>query len=178
MTAVQTARRPAGKAGLRDNTHNKSSQNSTTSIDPLHRLLPRLEGVIKTGGGYRARCPAHDGKSASLSIAQGDTGTLLVHCFTGCAVHDVLAAVGLWVGDLFPTRDLRMMTPAERSQIRQAALVPRWRAALEVLSHEATVLLIAANKLGDGDTLTDDELTRMRVAALKVFDAGEVLNAR
>ncbi|MEP6898696.1 MAG: hypothetical protein ABI870_09210 [Rhodanobacter sp.] len=134
--------------------------------------------MITTGKGWRARCPAHGGKSASLAIAQGDNGTLLLHCFAGCQAHEVLAAVGLQVGDLFVRKDLRSMSPAERSQLRQAALLPRWRAALEVLTHEAHVLLIAANKIGDGFELDDDELTRIRVSALKVFDAQEVLHAR
>jgi len=137
-----------------------------------------LEGVITTGKGWRARCPAHGGKSASLAITEGDNGTLLVHCFAGCQVHDVLAAVGLQVGDLFVRRDLRSMTPSERSQLRQAALLPRWKAALEVLVTEATIVLIGACQLADGAPLDDTDMTRLRVASLRIFDAQEVLNAR
>lgn len=145
------------------------------SASPAALLLPRLERVITTGKGWRARCPAHGGKSASLSIAEGDNNALLLHCFAGCSVHDVLAAVGLEVGDLFARRDLKSMTPTERSQLRQAALLPKWRAALEVLNTETTVLLLAANQLGDGIPLSDDDLARVRVAAFRVFDAKEVL---
>lgn len=105
-------------------------------------------------------------------------GSLGVHAFCGHPTHEVLGAMGLQMADLFQRRDLRAMTPAERSQLRQAALLPRWRAAVEALQHEATILLIAANKLSDGLPLDDEELTRMRVAAMKVFDAGEVLHAR
>lgn len=173
MIRPQTRQSPA-PAGLRDRTHNTSSHPQFTA-SPSALLLSRLEGIIKTGRGWRARCPAHGGKSASLAITEGDNGTLLLHCFAGCQVHDILAAVGLQVGDLFVRKDLRSMTPAERSQLRQAALLPRWRAALDVLATEASVLLIAACQLGDGDLLDDVELTRMRVAALKVFDAQAVL---
>lgn len=141
-------------------------------------LIGRLEGVIKTGKGWRARCPAHSGKSASLAIAEADNGALLVHCFAGCQVHDVLGAVGLQVGDLFARKDLRSMTPAERSQLRQAAMLPRWRAALGVLATEASVVLIGACQLGEGQPLDDTDLTRLRVAALRIFDAQEVLHAR
>lgn len=148
------------------------------SASPSALLLPRLEGVITTGKGWRARCPAHGGKSASLSIAEGDNGTLLLHCFAGCSVHDVLAAVGLEVGDMFVRKDLRSMTPAERSQLRQAALLPKWRAALESLVTEANVVLLGAVQLGEGVELDDTDLTRLRVAALRIFDAQEVLNAR
>lgn len=144
-------------------------------VDPAQRLMGCLEGVIRTGGGWRARCPAHGGKSASLSLAQGDNGTLLIHCFAGCTAHNVLAAVGLTVGDLFVRRDLRTMTPAERSQLRQAASLPRWRAALEVLSLETTVLLIAANKLAEGFALNEEDLARLRMTARRVLECSEVL---
>jgi len=142
---------------------------------PSALLLPRIEGIITTGRGWRARCPAHGGRSASLAITEGDNGTLLLHCFAGCQVHDILAAVGLQMGDLFVRKDLRSMTPAERSQLRQAALLPRWRAALDVLATEASVLLIAACQLCDGEPLDEADLIRLRVAALKVFDVVEVL---
>lgn len=173
-----TNAKPHGGSRGADRIHNVSRSHSSPAVDPAQQLLGRLEGVIKTGKGWRARCPAHGGKSASLSIAEGDNGTLLLHCFAGCAVHDVLAAVGLEVGDLFQRRDFKTMTPIERSQFRQAALFPKWRAAVDVLAHEATVLQIAASRMGDGLALDDDELTRMRISALKIFDAQEVLNAR
>lgn len=156
-------------------TRTAASKSSGIPVDPAQRLMGCLEGVIKTGGGWRARCPAHGGKSASLSIAQGDNGTLLVHCFAGCPTHEVLSAVGLTVSDLFVRRDLRTMTPAERSQLRQAALLPRWRAALEALSLETTVLLIAANKLAEGFALNEEDLARLRVSALRVLECSEVL---
>ena len=175
MIRPQTQRRPAGKAGLRDRTHNTSNRPQLTA-SPAALLLPRLEGVIKTGRGWRARCPAHGGKSASLSIAEGENQTLLLHCFAGCSAHDILAAVGLQVGDLFVRKDLRSMTPAERSLLRQAALLPRWRAAIDALAHEASVVLIAACHLGDGEPLDDADLTRVRVACLRIFDAKEVLH--
>jgi hypothetical protein len=130
----------------------------------------------KAGSGWIANCPAHEDRLPSLSITEGDDGRLLLHCFAGCQVHDILAAVGLQVGDLFVRKDLRSMTPMERSQLRQAALLPRWRAALAVLVTEAHILMQAANKLGDGNALTEDEHTRLRVGTLRIFDAAEVLH--
>lgn len=177
MTGAHTRRSPAA-TGLRDRTHNTSATNPITTASPAQQLIGRLEGIITTGKGWRARCPAHGGKSASLAITESDSGTLLLHCFAGCQIHDVLAAVGLQVGDLFVRKDLRSMTPAERSQLRQAALLPRWKAALEVLVTEASVVLIGASHLGDGEPLTDTDLTRLRVASLRIFDAQGVLNER
>ena len=64
-----------------------------TKIDSL---LTRLNGAKKTGDGrYIARCPAHNDKSPSLAITQVDE-KILLHCFAGCAVSDVLAAPWGW----------------------------------------------------------------------------------
>jgi hypothetical protein len=69
----------------------------------MNKLLDRLEGVRRTGEGrYIARCPSHLDKSPSLSIRETDDGKTLAHCFGGCSVHDVLAAVGLELRDLMP----------------------------------------------------------------------------
>ena len=53
--------------------------------------------IIAAGGqSARGKCPAHDGKTdKSLSITKGANGTALVHCFGGCTVEAVLAAVGV-----------------------------------------------------------------------------------
>jgi hypothetical protein len=46
-----------------------------------------------------ARCPAHDDRDPSLSVALKG-GRVLVHCFAGCAPEAVLEAVGLTWRDL------------------------------------------------------------------------------
>jgi len=72
-------------------------------MTPAQKLLNRLEKVRRTGEGrYVACCPAHDDRTPSLSIKECDDGRLLVHCFAGCPTGDVLTAVGLSLGDLFP----------------------------------------------------------------------------
>lgn len=56
-------------------------------------------GGRKAGGGWIARCPAHDDREPSLSICDADDGGILVHCFAGCvqsAVIEALQAKGLW----------------------------------------------------------------------------------
>ena len=78
MNAPQKRRTQPGKGWVRDCTHNTSASNPITTATPAQQLLPRLEGVITTGKGWRARCPAHGGKSASLAITEGDNGTLLL----------------------------------------------------------------------------------------------------
>jgi len=178
MNHPQIRLRP-GATGRGDSTNNVSNS-SNFSTDPFELVLSKLEGVQRHGNdNARAKSPLSDGKhSRSLSISRGANGTVLLNDFAGHPVHEVLAAIGLTVGDLFVRRDLRNLSPSERSQMRQDALIPRWRAALEVLSREATVLQIAAGKMGNGDLLDAGELTRMQASALRIHDIMAVLNAR
>ncbi|TWT40489.1 hypothetical protein RAS1_42000 [Phycisphaerae bacterium RAS1] len=70
--------------------------------DPLQNVLSRLTGVRRCGDSHEARCPAHDDQHASLSVALGDDGRVLLHCHAGCAPVAVCKAMGLRLGDLFP----------------------------------------------------------------------------
>lgn len=71
--------------------------------DPIQSVLDRLAGVRPSNGGYEARCPAHDDQHASLSVNRGEDGRVLLHCHAGCALVAVCKAMGLRLGDLFPS---------------------------------------------------------------------------
>jgi hypothetical protein len=70
-------------------------------VTPLETLLAKLPGAKRAGSGWSARCPAHEDRRASLSIALGDDGTVLLKCHAGCDTAAVLEAVGLKLADLF-----------------------------------------------------------------------------
>jgi putative DNA primase/helicase len=56
-------------------------------------------GGRKAGGGWTARCPAHDDRTPSLSIREADANKVLVRCHAGCDQERVIAALrgrGLW----------------------------------------------------------------------------------
>src|SRR5580765_7418958 len=75
----------------------------TAVADPLQRVLDRLQGVRPSSNGqYMACCPAHDDGVPSLSVGTGDDGQVLLHCFAGCPVERIVAAIGLEMRDLFP----------------------------------------------------------------------------
>jgi hypothetical protein len=69
--------------------------------DPVAALAEQLSRVRWVGGGFTARCPAHEDRSPSLSVSRGRDERMLVYCFAGCATADVLAAVGWKLADLF-----------------------------------------------------------------------------
>ena len=67
----------------------------------LGALLAQLQGVRPRGiGRWSARCPAHEDRSPSLSVAEGDRGILL-RCFAGCTVRKICESLGLQQKDLF-----------------------------------------------------------------------------
>ena len=137
-------------------------------------LISRLDGVIKSGDGWRARCPAHYGKSASLAIGIGDKGSVLVHCFAGCAVHDVLAAMGMKLADLFPER-IKDASPEARRASREAFKRSGWAAALGVLARESTVVEVATRDLAAGKALSCADHERLLVACDRIHGAREML---
>ncbi|MCK5507653.1 MAG: AAA family ATPase [Desulfobacterales bacterium] len=68
----------------------------------IQEVLNNFDGVIQAGSGYNVICPAHEDKSPSLSISQGEKGIIL-HCHAGCKTEDILRQVGLGMKDLFDT---------------------------------------------------------------------------
>lgn len=63
-------------------------------------LLPRLEAVRRSSRGYQARCPAHDDRTPSLSVRDGERG-ILVKCWAGCELTAITGKLGIEVKDLF-----------------------------------------------------------------------------
>ena len=69
-------------------------------------IVDRLDFCRQSGSGeWLARCPAHQDRSPSLSIKQLDDGRVLIHCHAGCGALDIITAVGLEWGALFPEGD-------------------------------------------------------------------------
>jgi hypothetical protein len=80
----------------------------------IENVLDKLDNVRPSGKGYSARCPAHNDKSPSLYVSQGED-RVLIHCFAGCEVVDICHAIGLKVSDLF--MDKKKMPPAKRREV-------------------------------------------------------------
>jgi len=70
----------------------------------IEQVTHRLQGVQGGGGQYKARCPAHDDKNASLSVSEGDKGGIVLHCHAGCPTERVVEALGLTIQDVMPEK--------------------------------------------------------------------------
>ncbi len=69
------------------------------------QFAERLHGKRSGRGKWQAKCPAHDDRVASLSIAEGEEGRVLLKCHAGCTVQEILERAGLTMADLFPPKD-------------------------------------------------------------------------
>lgn len=174
--AMPAATRHGAKSNfLRQDRISQPSAHQCSS--PIDLLLARLDAVRKSGRGWTARCPAHEDRTASLSIAEGDDGRVLIHDFAGCAIADVLGAVGLSLVDLFPQHERRDLSPMERRQRREYAQAAQVRAVLNVLGLESKIVSIAAHDLAAGGVLDVDDCKRLALAVSRIEDARKALAA-
>src|SRR5262245_60220446 len=111
------------------------------------RVLQCLDGVRQTGPDtWVARCPAHHDTSPSLSLRETDD-RLLLHCFAGCYVSEIVGAIGLELDSLFPERARHSGMP-ERRRFPAADV-------LRAIVRELLIVVVAAITLANGRPLTD-----------------------
>ena len=71
----------------------------------------------RTGAGrWKARCPAHNDRSPSLSIREGEDGHVTLYCRAGCSLDAIVAALHLVTDDLSGPQP----SPAQQAAIRAA----------------------------------------------------------
>ena len=77
----------------------------------LPEVLTHFDAVKqRPNGGAQCRCPAHDDRSASLSIDPGKNGGIVVRCFAGCDTAAIVAAAGLTMADLMPPKEAKTIS--------------------------------------------------------------------
>ena len=81
--------------------------------------IAKALGGRKAGGGWTARCPAHDHRTPSLSIGDAEENKVLFRCHAGCDQGRIIAALrgcGLWAenGPRCLSHLPRCCTPVER----------------------------------------------------------------
>jgi len=126
-------------------------------------ILSRLDGVRPTGADcWLALCPAHDDKRPSLSIREIDD-RVLVHCWAGCSIEDVMEAVDLTFDALYSPRTTHRCNP-ERRPFPAADV-------LRAVEYEALIVAVAASTLGNGLELTNADRARLLLASTRLSAA-------
>ncbi|PPC82610.1 MAG: DNA primase [Methylotenera sp.] len=133
----------------------------------VHNLLNRLDKVKSTGKDrWKACCPAHRSTKQSLAI-RDDNGKVLIHCFAeGCAIDDVLGAVGLTFADIMP----------ERLGETKATKKPFYAGdVLQISRDEILVGYLIVQKMLNGTVNLNDK-KRLLICATRLRHACEVAN--
>jgi len=133
-------------------------------------FLSHLSKVKQTGRGrWLACCPAHDDKCPSLTITESDSDRLLVHCFAGCGIGEIMAAVGMDVSDLMPDAPTAHLT--RRGRIPAADV-------LRAMSFSATIVALAAADMAKGKVLTEAEKNKLLAIAGEFQQALEMVGGQ
>lgn len=134
---------------------------------PFETVVHHLERVQRRSSDQvSARCPAHDDKGPSLSVRGLPDGRVLLHCFAGCTVHEVVSAMGLDLSDLFPPRDDASASSGTGPERRRRLLSAGQ--ALALLTDESSLVAVAASNVANGVALTDGDRARVLQAAGRI----------
>jgi hypothetical protein len=129
-------------------------------MTPIDLILQSLESVQKgSPGQYRAKCPACGGRTKKLSVRETPDGAVLMHCFGGCDVSDVVAAMGLDMDALFPPRERSGKEPKRLAK----TLTPGQ--ALELVTDDMMVVAVIAADIAHGKTVSVQDCARVMQAA-------------
>ncbi len=90
----------------------------------LEDLLGMLKGVKGSGDQYVARCPAHNDRRASLSVARGNNGGIVLKCMAGCDTEKVVQSLGLTMADLFPDKGTDQASKPKQQPTQEKKKVP------------------------------------------------------
>ena len=127
-------------------------------------LLQRCDKVRETApGNWVACCPAHEDRSPSLAIKECDDGRVLIHCFAGCEVEDVLGSAGLRFSDIMPER-----IGTDHSCGPQKWLNPK--DALSSIDHESLVVSIIGADFLESQKIDEDTWSRLALAVSRISD--------
>jgi hypothetical protein len=111
---------------------------------------------------YQCLCPAHNDKTASLSIKNLPDERILIHCFAGCAANDILGAVGLTFDDIVPKR-LGDFKPVSKPFNPYAVL--------KAISNETLLVALAGLEVANGKTLPQEDKDRLMMAVNRLREA-------
>jgi hypothetical protein len=116
------------------------------------------------------RVPTRRDRTMSGTWRELADGRLLIHDFGGESVDNILGAIGLQIGDLFPDR-LDDHRPRERRPFPAADV-------LRAIGFELTVALFAVQAVCSGRPLSDADHERLRTAYTRIQQAVNLAGVR
>jgi len=130
----------------------------------INKILERLQKVNQTNPNqWIACCPAHADRSPRLALKQCDNGKILIKCWAGCGIDDIVVAIGLQLTDLFP--------PKEGDYGRQQREYFSAETVLKSLHKESIVMRFLASEIRQGVKLKEDDIRRAELAEDRIHEA-------
>ena len=115
---------------------------------PIDVVLALLDKVKPTGAGkWKACCPAHPDKDPSLGIKEAEDRKVLLHCWAGCTIDQIVSGMGLEMGHLFPGEIKQRRGPSKAA-----------------VMHEQLVYHIGINTMQRGNRLDAKDRERFEIA--------------
>ena len=134
-------------------------------------FVDRCDKARSTGNGtWIACCPAHGDKSPSMTVRELEDGRVLIHCFAGCEVHDILRAVALDWDAIFPDKLSNDHCGPLRRRSFPAADV------LEAVSNELLVAFLIAGDIHKKRDVSQEGYARLQVAMQRINEARQIAN--
>lgn len=128
-------------------------------------LLQRLTKVKGGKGRWTACCPSHEDRSPSLAIRETEDGRILLKCFGGCSVQEIVGSIGMDIGELFPPDD---KLSHHKLKVKNAFYATDL---LRVIEFESVLVSVAASNIANGVKLTDNDRSRLRQAQERIIEA-------
>jgi hypothetical protein len=138
----------------------------------VDNFLGKLDKVRKTGrDSWRACCPGHNGSNpTALTIREVDDGRVLIKCFHGCSVEQIVSSVGMQVSDLFPQNPISPHKKPERLPFNP-------RDVLAAMGSESMIVAMCGSDISKGKALSDAEMKRLLLAVSRIKSAVEMCHA-
>ena len=114
-------------------------------------------------------------------MREGDDGRVLMHCHGGCPVDEVVAALGIELSDLFPTREIDYPPNPPHKGIIGRGRIKRipWADLFEALELDLRACSMALCDLASGKPFSPaDAVSIARMAGHLADEIGEVLHGR
>jgi hypothetical protein len=140
-------------------------------IDKANNLLSKL-GKVKSRGrdSWIACCPAHDDKSPSLKI-DIKNGKILIKCWSGCSVEDILGAVGLEFSDILPDTPIYHRSSGKKPSLYASD-------ALRIIKVESMIVTLCAIDIKNKRPINDEDYNRVMLAMQRINAAMEAADVQ
>ena len=144
----------------------------------ISEILNRLERVRRTGPDHGvASCPTsnhkHGDRSPSMTWRELPDGRILMKCWAGCSIHEVVSAMGLEISDLFNDKpdDPRGGKHRERRPFDPMDI-------LKVMAFESMLVSVALADHLAGRTPSEKDQARLHLAHERLQEAVNAAHGR